>query len=599
MSSNLSFLASLPLNASAPSPKNPQHPFARSQRPVGFQYTSSSLSDPKSPVESSPEALEGLTPQALAQQRSPSPSLSQAHAKNVEKEKVAKVKTKKEEEKKKHESAIQALPPNSKEEERFRTLGRYALAIANAGIFTQNMVAVLRAPVLDQVPQPLNVLGSLVNLASCFVSPVARLPMFVAGTSLYMGGSALSQSHMDQVNVSQASKSAETFFQIVEGSKWNSFKEFRHPAYLRPMSERAKAHYAQYLEYSKKKTGPKISEIMPNATAADYKGFKHMAHPGSMASLARNKYYETFFPLMDAWSPAFKNIPLPETIKYMIPSFTASTIAGTKQLGWMVGKMATDWRFAHDALMFTTRREFVKGTNITMTNAPSYVLAIGSVLPLLMLSAAMLVEGGKQAYKTTHKKGDPNNMTANESVDQSTPAKKEDPFAKKQANTVELVANVSSIIPQLANLMFLPVIWREGGGNPLNILPTGLKLNHAITPRFNAALVGTGSIGALLSALTAVGSDLSLTPRYVAYLADIAFMAFSGVTTAGLARNTFENVFRNTQSTHWWSTPNSLDHANQIAQARYKGFDKYVPNGRIPKSTPMSQLDQEASDKKP
>ena len=458
MSSNLSFLASLPLNASATSPNNPQHPFARSQRPVGFQYTSSSLSNPKSPVESSPESLEGLTPQALAQQTSSGHSLSAAHAKNVEKEKVAKVKTKKEEEKKKHESAIQALPPNSQKEEKFRTLGRYALAVANAGIFTQNMVAVLRAPVLDQVPQPLNVLGSLVNLASCFVTPVARLPMFVAGTSLYMGGSALSQSHMDQVSVSQASKSAETFFQIVEGSKWNSFKEFRHPAYLRPMSERAKAHYAQYLEYSKKKTDPKISEIMPNATAADYKGFKHMAHPGSMASLARNKYYETFFPLMDAWSPAFKNIPLPETIKYMIPSFTASTIAGTKQLGWMRAKMATDWRFAHDALLFTTRREFVKGTNITMTNAPSYVLAIGSVLPLLMLSAAMLVEGGKRAYKTTHKKGDPDNMTANESVDQQTPAK-EDPFAKKQANTVELVANVSSIIPQLANLMFLPVIF--------------------------------------------------------------------------------------------------------------------------------------------
>jgi hypothetical protein len=582
MSSNLSFLASLPLNASATSPNNPQHPFARSQRPVGFQYTSSSLSNPKSSVESSPESLEGLTPQALAQQTSSGHSLSAAHAKNP----------KKEEEKKKHESAIQALPPNSQKEEKFRTLGRYALAVANAGIFTQNMVAVLRAPVLDQVPQPLNVLGSLVNLASCFVTPVARLPMFVAGTSLYMGGSALSQSHMDQVSVSQMSKSSKSFFQAVEGSKWNSYDEFPHPAYLRPMSDQAKAHYAEYLA----KKQPR--EIMPNATKADYKGFKHMAHPGSMASLARNKYYETFFPLMDAWSPAFKNIPLPETIKYMIPSFTASTIAGTKQLGWMMGKMATDWRFAHDALMFTTRREFVKGTNITMTNAPSYVLAIGSVLPLLMLSAAMLVEGGKQAYKTTHKKGDPNNMTANESVDQSTPAKKEDPFAKKQANTVELVANVSSIIPQLANLMFLPVIWREGGGNPLNILPTGLKLNHAITPRFNAALVGTGSIGALLSALTAVGSDLSLTPRYVAYLADIAFMAFSGVTTAGLARNTFENVFRNTQSTHWWSTPNSLDHANQIAQARYKGFDKYVPNGRIPKSTPMSQLDQEAADKK-
>ena len=575
----------IPLTSSV----NTQHPFAKVK---SFQYAPSVPTEPMRPVESTPEDFWEMSPQDLAKQTAPSPS---SPASPTKKE------TEEEEKKKKRESPIQALPANSKKEEQYRTLGRYALAIANAGIFTQNMVAVLRAPVLDQVPQPFNVVGSLVNLASCFVPPVARLPMFVAGTSLYMGGSALTQSHMDQVNVSQASKSDKTFFQIVEGSKWNSFDEFPHPAYLKHMSPEAKAHYAKHLDYLKNKSGDKIDKIMPNATKADYKGFMHMAHPGSMASLARNKYYETYFPLMDALSPAFDKAPLPQSIKYMLPSFTASSVAGAKQLGWMMGKMATDWNFAHDALMFTTRREFLKGTNITMPNSASYVLAIGSVLPLMMLSAAMLVEGGKQAYKHSHKKDetkDPKNMTANESVDQPASAKTEDPFAKKHANTVKLVANASSVIPQLANLMFLPIIWREGSGNPLHIHPTGSKLDHAITPRFNASLVGAGSIGALVSALTAVGSDLSMTPRYVAYLADIAFMAFSGVTTAGLARNNFENFFRNMQSTHWYPTPNALEHARQMVEARSKGYATRIPKGRMPKSTPMSQLEKEASDYK-
>lgn len=579
MSSNLS------MNASASLLSSPQHPFAKAKKSNAFQYGASTPTEPMRPVESTPDSFWEMTPQDLAKQTAPSPLPPASHTKKE---------TKEEEKKKKRESPIQALPANSKKEEQYRTLGRYALAVANAGIFTQNIVAVLRAPVLDQVPQPFNVVGSLVNLASCFVPPVARLPMFVAGTSLYMGGSALTQSHMDQVNVSQASKSAKTFFQNVEDSQWNSFDEFPHPAYLRPMSEEAKAHYAAYL--AKKQP----SKIMPNATKTDYKGFMHMAHPGSMASLARNKYYETYFPLMDALSPAFKKSPLPESIKYMIPSFTASSVAGAKQLGWMVGKMATDWKFAHDALMFTTRREFLKGTNITMPNSASYVLAIGSVLPLMMLSAAMLTEGGKQAYKHTHKTDDAKNlknMTANESVDQPSNAKTEDPFAKTHSNTVELVANVSSVIPQLANLMFLPIIWREGGGNPLHIHPTGLKLDHAITPRFNASLVGAGSIGALVSALTAVGSDLSMTPRYVAYLADIAFMAFSGVATAGLARKGFEEAFNIKQTMHFFPTPNSLEHARQVAEARKNGWN--IVKGRMPKNTPMSQLEQEASDYKP
>jgi len=495
------------------------------------------------------------------------------------------------ENKKKNELPTQTLTPNSKKEDQFRTLGRYALAVANAGIFAQNMVSVLRTPVLDPVPQSFNVLGSLINLASCFVAPVARLPMFVAGTSLFMGGSALSQSHMDQVNVSQMSKASESFFQAVEGSKWDSSKEFPHPAYLRPMSDQAKAHYAEYL--AKKQS----SKIMPNAKKGDYKGFMHMAHPGSMATLARNKYYETYFPLMDAWMPAFEKLPLPEMIKYTIPSFTASSIAGAKQLGWMVGKMATDWRFAHDALMFTTRREILKGTNITMPNSVSYVLAIGSVLPLMMLSAAMLAEGGKQAYKHSHKKDDaknPQNMTANESVDQPSNANKEEPFVKKHSNTVELVANASSIIPQVANLMFLMTIMNEGNGNLIHTHPIGLKLDHAITPRLNAALVGTGSVGALLSALVAVGSDLSLAPRYVAYLANIAFMAFSGITTAGLARNLFEGGFNNQQIKNLFPTPNGILHARQVAEARFKGYEQRIAKGRFPQNTPMSQLEKEA-----
>jgi hypothetical protein len=498
------------------------------------------------------------------------------------------------EDKKKSQPSIQALPAHSQKESDLKTLGRYALAIANAGIFTQNLVAVLRAPVLDFVPQPFTVLGSLVNLASCFVPSMARLPLFVAGTSLYMGGSALSQSHMDQVNVSQMSKrEADNMFdKAVRGSKWNSFKEFPHPDYLRAMSPEAKEHYQQYK--ASLKQGRKLFEIMPEATGKDYKGFMHMAHPGCMASLARNKYYKTYFSLMDQWCPAFTKASLPDSIKYAVPSFVASSFAGAKQLGWMVGKMATDWRFAHDALMPTTRREFVKGTLITTPNAPSYVLAIGSVIPLLMLSAAMLTEGSKKVvFKHTSHANTSNQASSSQSTRQA-----EDPFAKQPSSTVKLVANVSSIIPQLANLMFLPIIWREGGGNPLHIHPTGLKLDHAITPRFNATLVGTGSLGALVSALTAVVSDVGLVPRYVAYLSDIAFMAFSGVTSAGLARTAFENTFRNTQSTHLVPTPNALQHARQLAQARLNGFLAGFSRRRVPQTTPLSKMLSEADSPK-
>ena len=492
---------------------------------------------------------------------------------------------------KKSQPPIQALPAHSQKESDLKMLGRYALAIANAGIFTQNLVAVLRAPVLDFVPQPFTVVGSLVNLASCFVPSVARLPLFVAGTSLYMGGSALSQSHMDQVNVSQPSKSLkdDMFYKTVKWSKWNSFKEFTHPDYLRAMSAEAKEHYQRYKASFKQ--GRKLFEIMPEATEKDYKGFMHMAHPGCMATLARNKYYQTYFSLMDQWSPTFAKASLPDLIKYAVPSFVASSLAGAKQLGWMVGKMATDWRFAHDALMLTTRREFVKGTQITTPNAPSYVLAIGSVIPLLMLSAAMLTEGSKQAVsKHRSPAGSSNQASSSRST--------EDPFAKQPSSTVKLVANVSSIIPQLANLMFLPIIWRDGGGNPLHIHPTGLKLDHAITPRFNATLVGTGSLGALVSALTAVVSDVGLVPRYVAYLSDIAFMAFSGVTSAGLARNAFENTFRNTQSTHLVPTPNAIQHATQLAQARLNGFFAGFSPRRIPKTTSVSTMLEEAASPK-
>jgi hypothetical protein len=414
--------------------------------------------------------------------------------------------------------------------------------------------------------------------------------LFVAGTSLYMGGSALSQSHMDQVNVSQMSKreADKMFDKAVRGSKWNSFKEFPHPDYLRAMSPEAKEHYQRY------KQGAEPFEIMSNATAKGYKGFMHMAHPGCMASLARNKYYKTYFSLMDQWCPAVKKGSPSNLSKNAVPSFVASSLAGAKQLGWMVGKMATDWRFAHDALMLTTRQDFVKGTKVTMPNAPSYVLAIGSVIPLLMLSAAMLTEGSKKvvAKHTSHAN------TSNQASSSQSTRQTEDPFAKQPSSTVKLVANVSSIIPQLANLMFLPVIALEGNGNPLHIHPTGLKLDHAITPQFNATLVGTGSRGALISALTAVVSDVGLVPRYVAYLSDIAFMAFSGVTSAGLARTAFENTFRNPQSTHLVPTPNALQHARQLAQARLNGFLAGFSRRRVPQTTPLSQMLSEADSPK-
>jgi hypothetical protein len=74
-----------------------------------------------------------------------------------------------------------------------------------------------------------------------------------------------------------------------------------------------------------------------------------------------------------------------------------------------------------------------------------------------------------------------------------------------------------------------------------------------------------------------------LAPRYVAYLAGVAFMAFSGLTSTGLARNIFENQFRITQLGHFFPTPNAIEHARDLQSAKLKGWLKGWDISRIPK----------------
>jgi hypothetical protein len=491
-----------------------------------------------------------LSPEQLAQQTKASSHkpISAETTENLPKSKP----TSKEENKK--GDSIQSLDPSTEKESRYRTIGRYALAVANAGILAQNLASVSRSALLDQTPQVFNLTGSMLNLASCFVAPVARLPMFVAGTSFFMGGAALAQSHSDQCDVTQTPKTNQMYHSVMQG-KWDSSKEFPHPFYQVKTPE------------------------------GKTKGMMHMVHPGAFASMARNEYFKTFYPLLETLKKPFKHAPLPHEMKLIIPSSIASGVAGVKQLGWMVGKMATNWRFAHDALQLTSRKEFLKGTEYPTVRAPSYVLALGAVLPITMLGGALLYEGGKKVKNNIQHQidsKDPANMSAAASVDTPAVTKTEDPFEKKRSNAVKLVANASSIIPQVANALFLLTIWREGGGKPLHIMPSGLPMEHAITPRLNAGLIGIGSLGSAVSAGIATLSDLALLPRYVAYLADIAFMAFSGITSVGIGGNTFETNFRITQAAHLFPTPDPIKHMRDLQKAQKNPFFHVLWKGRHP-----------------
>lgn len=496
-----------------------------------------------------PDNFWELNPAQLAKQ-----SKAPLHADLADSKQDNTTQEKKTKQDKKKDDSIQGLPPSTEKESRYRTIGRYALAVANAGILAQNLASVSRSALLDQTPQVFNLTGSVLNLASCFVAPAARLPLFVLGNASFMGGAALAQSHGDQCDVTQTPKTNHMYHSVMQG-KWDSSKEFPHPFYQVKTPE------------------------------GKTKGMMHMVHPGAFASMARGEYFKTYFPLFETLKKPFEHAPLPHEMKLIIPSSIASGVAGVKQLGWMVGKMATDWRFAHDALQLTSRKEFLKGTEFPTVRAPSYVLALGAVLPITMLGGALLYEGGKSVKNTIQHKMDPKdpaNMSASDSVDTNAVTNTEDPFKNKRSNAVELVANASSIIPQVANALFLLMIRNEGFGKPVHIKSSGLPMEHPITPRLNAGFVGVGSFGSAVSAGIATLSDLALLPRYVAYLADIAFMAFSGITCVGLGRHTFETNFRITQAAHLFPTPDPIKHMRDLQKAQKNPLFHVLWKGRHP-----------------
>jgi hypothetical protein len=491
-----------------------------------------------------------LSPEELAKQ------LPQPDAKpdaNVDKDNDA---DKKKDQAQRKSYGLAALSSNSPRESKLRTIGQYALAATNAGIFTQNIMSMTRSSALDQTPQIFNLLGSSVNLASCFLPMPLKMPAFVAGTSLFMGGTALGRSHYNQAAVPQVVREDRTFKDVAIKTKWNSAEFFPHPDYMRP-----------------DKNGNKTF------------GFMHRAHPGAMAQLARNQYFKTYHKVNDALEPKL-TVPALGKFSKALPSSIASTIGGIHQLGWMTAKMF-DLNFAHDALSFVNRQEFLKGTKFEMPAAPEYALALGAVLPVTMLAGSLGFEGVKKMRAKHQAEALGDDSTNNQ------PPKPEDPFSRKPTSTVKMVANASSIIPQVANLMFLPLIRKEATGKPIHIRPSGTGLQHAITPRLNANLIQAGSYGSIASAAVSTLSDVGLMPRYMAYLGDIMFMASSGLTSSGLMRSLFEDQFRITQAAHLFSTPNAWDHMAQVVEAEHNGNAKRTPKGRIPKGRSTASILEE------
>lgn len=541
----------------------------------------------------------------------------------------------------------QGLAPKTRKENNLKTVALYASTALNASIFLSNLAGTLSSTTLRQNPQPLNVMGSLINLGSVFLPDPLKLPAFVAGTALFMGGNAITQTHSDRCDVSRPVQSKEAFEQIAIGGRWNSYgnDKFPHPEYVRNNPVRqAVMDINEAATQAKKGLGLlplKKDEVLPDDWQADVKarfakaladagdskkqalypkvaprptqaelakladsvkglehaiehglghpdkqavrtqldtalkavaahepprfGFAHLAHPGFLGQMAQEKYYNVFYPLIDGIKLG--------GVHLKVPTVLASTAGSVTQLGWMAGKMLTDWNFAHDVLVFAQRKEFMKGTEYTIPNSRGYALALGAVLPLAMLGTA----GAVQVLQK-HTKGKKNAVPDATSEQQ----RKDDPFSRHKSGAFELVANASSIMPQLANLLMVPIIAKEGIGKPVHIMPMGTNIQHAITPRFNANLIQAGSLGALASATLATISDLGLLPRYVAHLSDIAFMGLSGMTQMGLARNTFEEEFRIAQAFHLFPTPSMFEHMRQYKEADKKGWLNLWPKNRVP-----------------
>ena len=397
-----------------------------------------------------------------------------------------------------------------------RKVMQAAITTLNAGLFIQNVATVVRSVVLAQIPQTFTFAGSSINLVSLFLPAQAKLPAFVAGLSLSMGGAALALSQSRQCNVDRLDNTLEAY-QIAMNPAWkDSAKVFPYPGYIRYKDGRAIGTY-------------------------------HMLHPGSMAKMAREQYDAVFNKMTKDWK-------LPKQL-----TFAADLTAGTWQLLWMNGKMLSDPTFAYDALRFVPRAEFVRGSKYTMCNAPEYALAIGAVAPLVLMAGAIVVEGFQKAKHKLENKFDP---TKPVSLDESDPNSVE-AKAKKQAlfqksTPLQLAANISAILPAVANLMFVPAIAVAASGNPVQSITKGTNFSYKITPSLDANLIKVGSIGAISSALVSTASGLGWMPKVFSDTADLLFLAFSSLSGWGLSRNTLATEPRTTQVEH--AFPNADQH---------------------------------------
>jgi len=416
------------------------------------------------------------------------------------------------------ETTDSSVPPSLESQQKnaaIRTAMQTAITTLNAGLFIQNTATMVRSMVLAQLPQSFSVFGSGINLVSLFLPSQFKLPAFVLGLSTSMGGAALALSQSRRCAVDRVAPTLEAFKQVSTPAWKGSAKLFPYEGYM---------HY---------KNGEAYSSF-------------HLIHPGALATMARTKYDTVFNELSKTMFTKREagGMGLPRIL-----SFIPDLAAGAYQLAWMNGKMLTDWGFAYDALRPIERSEFVRGSRYTMPNAPEYALAIGAVAPLALMGAALGVESMQKAHNKLEAKFDPTKPVEQQlSADGTKPTKPDALFQK--ASPLQLAANISAIIPSLANLMFIPAIEVASGGNPLYSVTKGTNFFYKATPQLDATLMKVGSIGSIVTALTSSASGLGLLPKSVADTSDLAFLSFSALSSVGNSRNTMATESRTTQAEH-------------------------------------------------
>lgn len=418
-----------------------------------------------------------------------------------------------------------------------------AITTLNAGLFLQNLATVVRSGFLAQLPQSFNLIGSTVNLVSLFVPKSMQLALFVMGLSMNMGGWALSLSQVRGINADRLDNTMEAYGEALDPHWRGSFKEFPYPNYI------------------------------VNKGAKQYSSF-HLMHPGALAELARKQYRTAHAKVSGVM---FDKLKLPKAL-----SFIPDVAAGTYQLLWMNGKMATDWGFAMDALRPMQRSEFTRGSKFPLPNAPEYVLAIAAIAPLVLMGGALVLEGFQKAKNGIEKKFDPTKPVSAENNQQSaaSTATENTPEAKKgvfqHAKPLQLAANISAVLPAFANLMFVPIIEVAGSGNPVNIAVKGSNFFYRISPKLDAALVKYGSIGAITAAAVSTASGLGWTPKVFSDTADLAFLGFTALSNVGMSRNTFSNESRTTTLERTYATPDQ--HQNMTDATKHRLFWESQPN---------------------